>query len=186
MQLYSRTILQNKRKWQKKKKRQGPWNAHRACRQNLQLIHEPCCKTNGTTAHSLFVNHQPSNPAEESSEAPKEEEARRSRKKRHQPNEFSPPKTSTKATTHAFAPSRATPQRASSVPLLAVCSPRGRRAGRDRIPLSPWRRASGGGSPIRSSPPPSAYRTPPTGKASLSPLLPALICCLVPESRARL
>ena len=127
------------------------------------------------------MNHQPRR-GKASERGTSQEEAQRNREKRHQRNEFPPtPKTSTKSTTHAFLPSRALLVAARlALPLLAVWSPRGRRAGPDP---APWRRASAGGSRIRSSPPPSACRTPPTGTGS--PCFPALICCLAPEPRVR-
>jgi hypothetical protein len=92
---------------------------------------------------------------------------------------ISPPKRSSRAATHEFAarprprPRELSRRRTSSLPPGRLESVR-RRDGPDP---APWRRASGGGSRIRSSPPPSACRTPPTGTASARPAF-SLICLL--------
>jgi hypothetical protein len=150
---------------------------HGACRQNLQRLHELFCKMNNRGVH-----RQP--PTRKGKVAKRERKARRraaqrKRKKRHQPNEFPPPKKRAQSHNSRIRHPRALPCRLAArlTRPLAVWSLRGRRAGPDP---APWRRALGGGRRIRSSPPPSACRTPPTGTESLSPCLLALVCYLAP------
>lgn len=112
----------------------------------------------GSTAQRLVRE-----PPTRKGKAPKEEEARRSATEPQEApptKRISPPKKEHESHNARIRPLARYLAARLALPLLAVWSPRGRRAGPDP---APWRRASGGGRRIRSSPPPSACRTPPTG-----------------------